>query len=221
MIQLLDYQAIIFDMDGTLIDSETVSRRAFHAACEQLNLTVAPHIYESIIGLDRPAIKASFLAQCGADFPYDEMFMIWNTIRTREGLEQGVAVKAGARALLHEIHRLEIPMAIATSTNSDFALKKLNKSGLIVFFETIVTGDQVTNGKPAPDSYLLAAQRLGVDPRRCLAFEDSPNGVRAAVAAGMTVVQVPDVVAVTPELRALGHTIVDSLVTILAMPHTL
>jgi beta-phosphoglucomutase-like phosphatase (HAD superfamily) len=100
---------------------------------------------------------------------------------------------------------------VVTSTRRERALQKLGRCGLLSHFDTVVTGSDVTNPKPAPDIYLLAAERLCVSPARCVVLEDSVPGVRAALAAGMTPIQVPDLVVPDETARALGHRIVDSL----------
>jgi len=101
---------------------------------------------------------------------------------------------------------------VATTTRQPRANRKLAAAGLLPYFDAVITSGDVARPKPAPDIYLLAAQRLGQAPERCLALEDSPAGTRAALAAGMTVIQVPDLVHPDEELRALGHRIVGSLV---------
>jgi beta-phosphoglucomutase-like phosphatase (HAD superfamily) len=104
-----------------------------------------------------------------------------------------------------------MPRAVATSTRAPLAQRKLEAAGLLGYFDVVCTSSDVAHPKPAPDVYLLAAERLGVSPAQCLVLEDSPTGVRAALAAGMTVVQVPDLLAPDDAVRALGHRIVGSL----------
>ena len=129
----------------------------------------------------------------------------------RERMALAVPVKAGVHELLAELKARNIPTAVATSSRSPHALGHLGAAGLLDAFVTIVTRDDVTNPKPHPEPYLLAADRLGVDPRNCLAVEDSHAGVRAAHAAGMQTIMVPDLVGPSEEIRGLCAAVLDSL----------
>jgi len=122
-----------------------------------------------------------------------------------------VPLKEGAIALLDAMARLGLPLAIATSSDTAHALEKLRQAGVLERFRAVIGADQVQRPKPDPSVYLKAAASLGADPRACLALEDSEYGVRAAHAAGMTVIQVPDLIQPTTELRALGHIVLASL----------
>ena len=122
-----------------------------------------------------------------------------------------IPLKSGAEELLQDLKRGGIPMAVATSTPNPRATHMLRNSGMLQAFDVVVAGDQVQRGKPLPDIYLRAAELLGVPPERCLALEDSENGVRSALAAGMTVIQVPDLVEPSDAVRDLGHTILGTL----------
>jgi beta-phosphoglucomutase-like phosphatase (HAD superfamily) len=104
-----------------------------------------------------------------------------------------------------------MPRAVVTSTHRWRTEQKLDRCGIARYFETRVTGDEVRESKPEPEIYLLAARRLDVEPARCVVLEDSVPGVRAALAAGMTPIQVPDLVKPDAASRALGHRIVASL----------
>jgi HAD superfamily hydrolase (TIGR01509 family) len=110
---------------------------------------------------------------------------------------RGLPLKPGARELLQDLSTLGVPMAVATSTRGDRARLKLASSGLDGYFRHVVTSSDVVHAKPAPDLYLLAADRLGIPAIECVALEDSEYGVRAAYAAGLRVIQVPDLVPAT------------------------
>src|SRR5207253_2615312 len=112
---------------------------------------------------------------------------------------------------LDHLDSLQIPVAVATSTKSARAMQKLGDAGIGGRFKAVIGGDQVENSKPHPDIYLKAAAALGVLAEKCLALEDSENGVRSAFSAGMTVIQVPDLVEPSEALRSLGHVILGSL----------
>ena len=125
-------------------------------------------------------------------------------------MEDGLPLKAGVRELLQDLSDIGVPMAVATSTRGERARIKLARSGIDGYFRHVVTSSDVSHSKPAPDLYLLAAERLGIPPRECVALEDSEYGVRAASAAGLRVIQVPDLVPATDLARSLAM-VVESL----------
>ncbi|MEH6451486.1 MAG: HAD family hydrolase [Psychromonas sp.] len=124
---------------------------------------------------------------------------------------QAIAIKEGVVDLLKWLTEQSIPIAIATSSDKKVTMTKLKLAGLEGYFEQISTGCEITHSKPHPEIFLLAASRLNIEPKDCLAFEDSSNGVRSAISAGMQVYQVPDLVKPCYEILALGHNISGSL----------
>jgi len=124
---------------------------------------------------------------------------------------QAIPVKKGVIGLLTWLKEHNIPMAVATSTPRDLAITKLKLSGLFDYFEHLSTGCEVKQGKPHPEIFLLAAQRLQVPAQSCLVFEDSNNGVRAGIAANMQVYQIPDLVKPCSHVLKLGHQVESSL----------
>jgi len=206
------FAAVIFDMDGLLLDTERLAWTAFLQACDRHRLAADRDVYNRLIGLNHASAAAllqAWLSELDA-LPLEDFRGSWDGAYHRL-LSEGVPVKAGAESLLAHLHAMGMPCAVATSTASDLARLKLERAGLAPYLRGVVGGDRVTAGKPAPDIFLQAAREVAAEPTACLAFEDSENGVRAALAAGMTVVQVPDLVAPSPALRALGHDIEESL----------
>ena len=126
-------------------------------------------------------------------------------------LHEAIPVKAGVVEILEFFANNNIRLAVATSTRQSAAKTKLKYAKLDKYFDAITTGCEVKNGKPAPDIYLLAADRVHTPPAKCLAFEDSNNGVKAAVAAGMTTFQIPDLVEPDQDTIILGHQIAANL----------
>ena len=204
----MSLHAVIFDMDGLLIDSERAILQCWRDAAIGQSLALDDGLWLSMVGLHEAGCaellngmlgveQARLLSlECGRG--YDRM------------VEAGLPLRPGARDLLEDLRDLGVPMAIATSTRGERARIKLARSGIEHFFGHVVTSSDVVHAKPAPDLYLLAAQRLGIAPAGCVALEDSEYGVRAASAAGLRVIQVPDLVPGSALSRSLA-TVVSSL----------
>jgi len=203
-------QAIVFDMDGLLLDTERIALATFEDACRAHGLDVARAVYERCIGTSVKGTRDILGGELGFDV-YDRLSREWFTRYEARVLTQAVDVKDGGREILELTRSLRIPVALATSTATELARTKLRLAGLLDFFAAIVGGDRVTHAKPHPEPYLVAASRLGYAPNQCWAIEDSDNGVRAAHAAGLFVFQVPDLVQPAAEVRGIGHLVVDSL----------
>ena len=203
------FQAAIFDMDGLLLDTERLCMRVFKEACSAQSLPFHEEAYLSMIGCNGAGIEAILRRAYHDDYP--RVNRAWRERYREVVYHQAIDLKPGVITLLEWLKRRDVPIAVATSTPKETAVVKLRLAGLDHYFHNVTTGCEVTRGKPDPEIYLLAARRLGVDPQRCLAFEDSNNGARAAVGAGMKTYQVPDLVEPSPEVRALGHSIVESL----------
>ncbi|PYG33287.1 HAD family hydrolase [Pelagimonas varians] len=189
------YSAVIFDLDGTLIDTERQMTIAGMRAFEIMGIPVPDGFFDALVGVDFKTGLA-LIASKWPDLDFNQIDAVW-AAETKALHTQGIPTKPGVDALLNQIDKLGLPKAIATSSFAHSAERKLKASGLAYRFETVISVDSITNPKPAADPYLFAAQQLGVPPESCLAFEDSETGSQSAYAAGMTVVLVPDVAPVT------------------------
>jgi len=201
-------RAVIFDMDGLLIDSERAILDCWRETATAQSLDLDDSLWLSMVGLHEAGCAELLDGLLGAERAERLTF----ECKRRYDLlvEDGLPLKAGARELLQDLFDLGVPLAVATSTRGERARIKLARSGIDRYFSHVVTSSDVTHAKPAPDLYLLAAERLGIPPRECIAIEDSEFGVRAASAAGIRVIQVPDVVPATDLSRSLA-TVVESL----------
>ncbi len=202
--------AVIFDMDGLLLDTERLSLTTYQEACERFQTDYDQDLYYSLIGCNMRRIE-QVLSGALTGVPFQAFMTHWRTRYHEEAVEKPVPLKTGVLPFLTYLEKQQIPCAVATSTALDKATRKLTNAGIIGYFKTFATGDQVRNSKPDPEIYLLAAERLGFKPETCLALEDSDNGVRAAHAANMTVFQIPDLVPPSDAVKSLGHRIIPSL----------
>lgn len=209
-------EAVIFDMDGTLHDSEVIYTAAQRGASAAMGVEITEAFWHTLIGI--PAIEGSAMlrAHMGAGFDYDAFERHYHHHR-ETGFAAGIPVKPGAHDLLDHLDRRGMPYAIATSADRRMAEQHLGLSGLRPRFEVVVTRDDVTRGKPHPEPFLRAAERIGANPARCLAIEDSINGIRAAHAAGMMAVMVPDIVQPCDHTRTICAAVATDLHEVLRM----
>jgi len=203
--------AVIFDMDGLMLDTERVERTAFQRAAADFGFQSLEELYIRTIGRNWPDTKRIFAEALGEQFPYDEIRKKWGQYTEEYIAEFGVAEKPGLRELLAFLEMAALPRAVATSTIRVKAVALLQRSNLLHHFATVVGGDEVSAGKPDPAIFLAAAKRLSVEPDRCRVLEDSAPGIQAAHEAGMIPVLVPDTVQPTAETLARTYRVCSSL----------
>lgn len=192
--------AVIFDMDGVLVDSERYVFQAWRRAARSRGYEMTEEIFVRCVGRSMADTTAAFLKAFGDDFPMEELRSIQKAHFTEMLGAKEVPPKRYARECLAYLNSREIPWAIATTTRRESAIKTLACAGLGDLVKVIVGGDEVAETKPAPDVYVKAAERLGFDPSECFAVEDSDVGARAAWNAGMEVVLIPDMTTPAPEI---------------------
>ena len=201
--------AVVCDMDGLLVDSERLERRVWRAAAGDHGVEMSDEVFASFVG--HPAEECDRLL----GLYYGDVFDVSGfRAACHRGMRaiverEGVPLRPGAREWIDFVRDLGIPLALATSSAPALVRERLGD--LVSTFSTVVTRADVARGKPHPDLYLEAAARLGIAPAESLALEDSPTGAQAALAAGMPVVVVPDLVPLPPNVAALAAGVFDSL----------
>ena len=183
--------AAIFDMDGLLLDTEKPAIPLWTRAGESFGWKISPQLVIRTLGLNGAKTRAIFFEELGPELPYDRIKEEFSRLYDEE-FEKGIALKRGLIVLLEHLAARNIPAAVATSTRVSGTRWKLGKAGILDRFTALACGDEVVNGKPAPDIFLLAAERLGKKPSECAGFEDSPAGLEGLYAAGIPSVFIKD-----------------------------
>jgi HAD superfamily hydrolase (TIGR01509 family) len=205
------YDAVIFDLDGTLIDTERLIIDAAVTTLAGFGLRVERSFLTTLVGVDEVVAFDMLQDHVGRDVDLSSYDKAWSAA-VRQAYARGIPLMTGVAEFLDHLSTRGLPRAVATNSHTANARRKLGEAGIAHHFDPghVVGFDLVPAPKPAPDVFVDAARRLGVDPRRCLAFEDSDTGVTAALAAGMTVVQVPDMrPAGTRDAHHLAETLLD------------
>jgi HAD superfamily hydrolase (TIGR01509 family) len=203
-------KAVVFDMDGLLVDTEQVVFEAMQASSLGVGREMSMDLFKRLVGLPGHVSDLIVVEHFGAGFDIDA----W-----RDGVGRhfqdiaaaGIALKAGVVELLDVLDARGLPRAVATSSTRRAVDHSLGQHGLVERFGAIISRELQTEHKPHPDPFLKAAAALGVDPADCLALEDSHNGVRAAAAAGMMTIMVPDMLDPTEEMHGLAVHIAEDL----------
>lgn len=196
-------KGLIFDMDGLLIDTERLSFEALVYDCKQRGFALTMEQFLSIRSLSIPKCEEKFKGYFGEDFDFKDSFDK-HFLYMREHMDKyGVPMKKGADNILRFAKEQGLKLALATSTPLPIAQSQLSSLGLWDYFDKVQSAADIKNGKPAPDVYLAAAELLLLEPSECMAFEDSPNGIRSASSAGCVTVMVPDLSGPDEELSKL------------------
>lgn len=191
---------MLYDMDGTLLDTERLHNKSWRKAFAMQGITVGEEFFNRVIGTNAEHVRR----QCREMYGVDGAMMLDLEMRlTWEYMEQnGVPVLPGVREALDTLKKRGVRQCVCTSTDRSSAIKWLEKAGIYEYFDAAVCGDDITQSKPAPDIFLRGAEKLGVPIEKCAVVEDSRNGLLAGIASGATVLRVEGIVPIAPEIEA-------------------
>lgn len=203
-------KAIIFDMDGVILDSESISDITWRKAAEEKGLSVNDEILNACRGSNKNDTIQTLKKYYGGDF--DSEAFLERTSELFHEIEEkdGIPLLPYAKEIL-EYLKPRYTLALASSTRGPTVERQLRTAGVIDFFETRTTGDMVVHSKPDPEIYLMACKSVGLEPSECYAIEDSLNGIKSAYAAGLKPIMVVDKIQPTDEIRKMCVAVFDSL----------
>lgn len=188
-------EAVVFDMDGLMFDSERVVQHSWNVVGERMGLgRLGDDNIRFTLGFNRVRRKQYFLEKYGKDFPYEVFHEEYGKAYREYADTYGIPVKDGLYELLDVLEEKQIKRAVATSSSREHAFANLERAGILRRFRAVLTGDMVTEGKPSPEIYLKACTLLETEPSKAMALEDAPNGILSAHRAGMYTVLIPDLI---------------------------
>ncbi len=207
----ISVEAVIFDLDGTLTDTEKYYQKAWPEALEHFGWKADPAMALELRSLGRPFAQEKFKEWFGEDFNYDEVRSYRKELIRKMIADQGIPLKPGAVEILTWLRENGYTVALATANDLQRTEVLLKTVGLYDHFDRLICADMVKHGKPAPDIYAYACETLGISPEKAFAVEDSPNGVTSAYRAGCNVIMVPDLTEPDEELMKMLYARIDTL----------
>lgn len=185
-------KAIIFDMDGLMIDSERVTFECYQEILKGMNLTMDEEFYKTLLGKPLKGIYQRFYDVYGNDFPIEDVIKDVHSLMAKRFETEGVPIKTGLKSLLEYLKENNYKTIVATSSNRDRVDTILFQAQIIDYFDDSICGDEVTKGKPNPEVFLKSCQKLGVNVDEAIVIEDSEAGIQASYDAGIKVICIPD-----------------------------
>ncbi len=210
-----DFDAVVFDMDGLIFDSERAGFVCWSEVLRAYGYEDITALYRECIGCSRVRVERVVRGACGEGFPFERFESEVQVLYTARYGGGKMPLKPGAREILRYLKAQGIRTALASSSKKDVVLELLGSAGLLEYFDEIVTGDMAARSKPEPDIFLKACEMLGARPERCIAVEDSFNGIRAAHRGGLRPIMVPDMLPADAEMRELAEAVKDDLFAVM------
>ncbi len=205
------FDAVVFDMDGVIFDSERATMKCWLELAEKYDIKNIEEPYLACTGTTAQRTKEIMLEAYGDDFPYDVYAKEASTMYHEKYDGGRLPMKSGVHVILDFLKYENKKIALASSTRRQTVVNQLRDAGILEYFDEIVTGDMVTKSKPDPEIFLLACEKIGVKPENAYAIEDSYNGIRSASRGGLKPVMVPDLLPATDEMKELSETVQDTL----------
>lgn len=185
-------KAIIFDMDGLMIDSERVTFECYQKILKDMNLTMDEEFYKTLLGKPLKGIYQRFYDVYGGGFPIEDVIKEVHALMAKRFETEGVPIKTGLKSLLEYLKENNYKTIVATSSNRDRVDTILSQAQITDYFDDSICGDEVTKGKPNPEVFLKSCQKLGVNVDEAIVLEDSEAGIQASYDAGIKVICIPD-----------------------------
>ena len=207
-------KGVVFDMDGLMFDTETLTYELQKPILKNRGIDYKLDWYKQTVGKRSEDIVLMFRELCGESFDYEDF-----RVQCRKAYQEytdmhGVPIKDGLFELLDYLKEKGIKIALCTSTTEPSAKRTLRISKTLPYFDELVCAEDVSRGKPYPDPFLKAAEKLKLKPENCLALEDSLNGIKSAYDAGMPAVMIPDLIEPTDEIKPMCYRILPSLIEV-------
>ena len=210
-------KAIIFDVDGTLLNTERIYMHSWKIAGKAAGFDISQDTLLRTRAINRAEAKKIFQDALGTDFDYDAIQKARTVISEEIIAQSDDLLLPGVTEALDALKANGYPMAVASSTGREKTVAHLDHAGLLHYFDAVVGGDMVQRGKPNPDIFLKAAELLGVQPEDCIVVGDTPADVKAAVAANMPPVLIPDCVTPDETIKAMCHRVLDSMCQLISV----
>jgi HAD superfamily hydrolase (TIGR01509 family) len=206
-----DFDAVVFDMDGVIFDSERATMLCWLELADKYGIKDMEKPYLACTGTNAAMTRQIMLDAYGEDFPYDE-YAHEASRMYHERYDGGrLPMKSGVREILDFLKGSGKKIALASSTKKQKVITQLEDAGILNYFDEIITGDMVEKSKPEPDIFLLACEKIGVIPEHAYAIEDSYNGIRSAYRGGLRPIMVPDLLPADQEMKNIAEAVIDNL----------
>ncbi len=211
-----EFDAVVFDMDGVIFDSERATMDCWLELAEKYHIENLEETFLACTGTTNQRTREIMLEAYGEDFSYDTIAKEASVMFHTKYDGGKLPMKSGVRALLDYLRHHGRKIALASSTRKQTVINELKDAGIIDYFDEIITGDMVAHSKPHPEIFLLACEKIGVNPENAYAIEDSCNGIRAAGAGGLRPIMVPDLIPANDEMKRIAEAVLGSLEEVIA-----